>query len=66
MPGPNPLLVVRQNLAPHVAELEERRVKLIAELLEVNHSLALAYTLQQVLPVEPMTVSDVLPLRSSS
>ena len=51
--GANPLLVVRENLAPHVAELEERRLKLIAELLDVNHTLALASTLQQVLPVEP-------------
>lgn len=54
--GPNPLLVVRENLTPHIDELEERRARLCAELLDVTHELALARTLQQMLPPDAPVV----------
>jgi len=47
----NPLLVVKEHLPAHVAELREKRDKLVAQIRELNYQIAEAETLMQVAPV---------------
>lgn len=53
MNGPNPILLVRDHIAEHIAELEGEREKLIARLIEINGQLVLARTLRSIVPPLP-------------
>lgn len=48
--GPNPVLVVRQHLPAHVAELEDELDKAVARVQEIQTALAVARTLLAVTP----------------
>lgn len=50
--GANPILVIQQNLPGHIKELEERREKLVEELIDLNKDLAQARTLVAIVPEE--------------
>lgn len=48
--GPSPLLVIRDNLPSHLAELRDERQKLVARLVELNAAISVAETHLAVSP----------------
>lgn len=51
--GPNPVLVVKQHLPQHIADLEGELDKAVSKVREIQEELTVARTLQAVTPPAP-------------